>query len=244
MESISSSVNKMSYTAKSVSENSAQASNYASKANNEAQTGMSVVEDTITSINSLASNVDGSAKVIFDLHQDCQNIGTVLEVIKSIAEQTNLLALNAAIEAARAGDLGRGFAVVADEVRTLAQKTQTSTHEIENMIDKLQSTASEVSESIQDTQKITQTTVDKASIAGNSLHSIVEAVEKINEMNQLIDTSASEQFDVTQELLSNVETIKKLTEDTADASEFTATSAGELNNSNQELKNVISLFKV
>ena len=63
-----------------------------------------------------------------------EKIGGIVDVISDIADQTNLLALNASIEAARAGEHGRGFAVVADEVSKLADRSSSSTKEIESLI--------------------------------------------------------------------------------------------------------------
>ena len=68
-----------------------------------------------------------------------QEIGEVVNLIRSIAGQTNLLALNATIEAARAGEAGRGFAVVASEVKSLAVQTARATEQIAGQIDAVQS---------------------------------------------------------------------------------------------------------
>ena len=68
------------------------------------------------------------------ISESSEKIGGIVTVISEIAEQTNLLALNASIEAARAGEHGRGFAVVADEVSKLADRSSSSTKEIEGLI--------------------------------------------------------------------------------------------------------------
>ncbi|WP_440892872.1 methyl-accepting chemotaxis protein [Aeromonas dhakensis] len=78
------------------------------------------------------------ATAINALKEQASQIGQIISTISGISEQTNLLALNAAIEAARAGEMGRGFAVVADEVRTLANRTASSSAEINEVINSIQ----------------------------------------------------------------------------------------------------------
>ncbi len=135
------------------------------------------------------------------LARDSENIGTVIDVIKSIAEQTNLLALNAAIEAARAGEQGRGFAVVADEVRTLASRTQESTKEIEEMIERLQQASNQAVSVMSEGKEQAQHSVSQASLAGKSLSTISSAVAMIAEMNAKIADLATEQSRSTEEVI-------------------------------------------
>ncbi|MFM9597711.1 methyl-accepting chemotaxis protein, partial [Streptomyces scabiei] len=80
-------------------------------------------ENMLSASSHTQQRVDGGLKSLQELLSGVQDVGQVIEVIRTIAEQTNLLALNAAIESARAGEHGRGFAVVADEVRKLAHQT-------------------------------------------------------------------------------------------------------------------------
>ena len=136
------------------------------KANNEAVDGQKVVQDSIETINKLAQEIERAAAVTDKLDQYSTNIGAVLDVIRGIADQTNLLALNAAIEAARAGEQGRGFAVVADEVRTLASKTQESTSEIQEMIERLQTGTREAVAVMKSSRGEAQNSVEQTAVAG------------------------------------------------------------------------------
>ena len=244
IEMIASAVTEMSSTAQSVAGNAAEAAGFAEAADREATSGREVVERTISAITGLAGQVENSSRVIQTLRTESQNIGTVLDVIKGIAEQTNLLALNAAIEAARAGEMGRGFAVVADEVRTLAQRTQSSTQEIEQMIDALQSRASEASVSIEDSHSRAQATVKQAQEAGEALNSINNAVRSITDMNLQIASAAEEQSSVTGEITRNVNNIHDVTEETAASAERTLKSSQDLNRSSADLNQVVSMFRV
>ncbi|MCW8855560.1 MAG: methyl-accepting chemotaxis protein [Gammaproteobacteria bacterium] len=243
-DQVATAMNEMTATVHEVAQNAQQAASSAHHANDEVNTGQGVVNDTIAAIGSLVQKVERASDVIHVLESNSEEIGTVLDVIRSIAEQTNLLALNAAIEAARAGEQGRGFAVVADEVRVLAKRTQTSTEEIQQMIEKLQSGANEAVEAMDESRAQADSTRDTAARAGEVLHSITQAVMSINDMNTLIASASEEQNSVAEEINRNIVNISHGSDTTAEAAQRSAIASEDLRNLAEDLKHIISSIKL
>lgn len=244
VDQVATAMNEMTATVQEVAQNTAEAASAAREATSEADSGQAIVTGAVNSINMLANEIDNASGVIQRLAEDSDNIGTVLDVIKSIAEQTNLLALNAAIEAARAGEQGRGFAVVADEVRTLAQRTQQSTQEIQAIIEKLQAGAIEAVNVMNQSRTQAQASVDQSSQAGESLASITEMVSRINDMSTQIASAVEEQSAVTEEVNRSVVAISQVSDQTAQSSQQIASSSEEMTAQTLQLHSMVSRFKV
>ncbi len=242
-EQTATAMHQMAATVQEVAQNAEQASLAARDADLEAQQGNRVVQQAVDQIDSLASEVEQSAKAIADLNQESARIGSVLEVIRNVAEQTNLLALNAAIEAARAGEQGRGFAVVADEVRALAKRAQESTEEIESLIAGLQRMAKGAVQQMDSSRDLTRRTVELAGEAGDALGRITQAVSTIEQMNQQIAAAAEEQSAVAEAINESVTRVRDIGEQSATATEQTAASSAELARLGVELQELVRQFR-
>ncbi len=243
VEEVATAITQMAATVQEVAANAGLAADSAQQADDNAKSGQEVVNTTVSSINSLATEIETGANVINKLSQDSVSIGSVLDVIKGIAEQTNLLALNAAIEAARAGDQGRGFAVVADEVRTLASRTQESTAEIESMIQELQVQAKAAVEVIEEGREMAKTSVSHASDAGKALNEITQSVATISDMNIQIATASEQQSAVAGEINSNIYQISNVVDENEESSNQLSVASHQLADLASELQQLVSQFK-
>ena len=243
-DQVATAMNEMSATVQQVAHNAQQASEAATQADLQARNGDGVVGQAIDQIEQLAREVVNSTQAMNSLKQESGKIVGVLDVIKSVSQQTNLLALNAAIEAARAGEAGRGFAVVADEVRSLAQRTQESTEEIEELIAALQQGTQQVATTLDASRNLTDNSVDLSRRAGGALEQITRTVASIQDMNRQIATASEQQSVVAEQINRNVLSVRNISEQTATASEETAASSVELAKLGSHLKTLVGKFKV
>ncbi len=243
-DQISTAVHELSMTSQEVAQNASEAARATRDADAQAAEGQEYVEQTVRGIYELAEKVEAANVMMDQLGSDSENIGKVLDVIHGIAEQTNLLALNAAIEAARAGEHGRGFAVVADEVRTLAHRTQESTHDIQNMIERLQSGARDAVAAMDLGRKLAHDSTEQSQKTQDALQAVTSAIASIADMNSQIANAAQAESAVAEEVNVNVSTVSTIAQENADGALHTERSSEEMARLAADLQALISRFKV
>ncbi|NRD72832.1 methyl-accepting chemotaxis protein [Shewanella sp. VB17] len=225
VEMLATAMHEMAMTASEVAQNAQGAATAVQEADNAVTDGTKAVLETTESIEHLSVQIEKAVVAVKELEADTVSIESILSVINEIAGQTNLLALNAAIEAARAGESGRGFAVVADEVRSLAARTQESTSEIKEKIEKLQSGVACVVSVMAESRNTTVTTVEKAKTANDTLNDIRRSIEEITDMNLQIAGAAKEQSHVAEEMNKNTTNIRDFSQEVAENAEQSRISA-------------------
>ena len=208
-EMIATAMTEMASSANNVADSASDTARNTDEADKQSQHTQQLIHNTVDNIQGLAGQLNTASEAVANLDSDVNNIVKVLDVIGDIAEQTNLLALNAAIEAARAGEQGRGFAVVADEVRNLAGRTQSSTKEIQLMINNLQEGSRNAIQTMEVCATTSESTVTESQSASEALQQIVIALESISSMSHQIATAAAEQTQVSDDISKRINMIEE-----------------------------------
>ncbi len=243
-DQVATAVNEMAATANEVATSVTQVADASDKAGEQVRNGLGVVDRTQQNIHSLAQSVKDTAHEIEELRTETISIGRILDVIRDIADQTNLLALNAAIEAARAGDQGRGFAVVSDEVRSLAQRTQESTEEIQQLIERLQNGANQAVTSMEKGSSLTGACVELSDEASRALKEINSSVVVMNEMASQIATAAEEQSQVSEQINQSVITVRDISSGSLASADESAASGSQLSALSATLQKLVGRFSL
>ncbi|EKF9994239.1 methyl-accepting chemotaxis protein [Vibrio cholerae] len=244
VEQVASAVNQLQSTAQSVTDHAHSADGAAQQANQLASQSLRMFEESHRATAKMADQLTEAAQVVNQLKEQSERIGNVTEVIRSISEQTNLLALNAAIEAARAGESGRGFAVVADEVRMLAARTQTSTQEIQAIIEELQNQSNTANSSMHSSLSLLEQNQSLAAKVSASLTEINHSISALGQINAQVATASEEQSQVTKDINRNLSNIYELVSQNVTGITQSAAASHELSNLAEQQHQQLQYFRV
>ncbi|WP_045370398.1 methyl-accepting chemotaxis protein [Vibrio campbellii] len=216
----------------------------AAEANQGCQQELQRITKTVHTVSGLVEQVDEGNHNVVQLAEQVREISTLLDVIRGVADQTNLLALNAAIEAARAGESGRGFAVVAEEVRNLAQRTQVSTEQIEEMVHKVNQQAEQTEAIINNCKLVAGETMEQVQETGAMIETVVGTMEQIHRQTSSVSQATEEQAKVSGGIDSSLVTIQDLATQNVSGAHETSASSRELARVAVNLKEIVDDFKV
>jgi methyl-accepting chemotaxis protein len=244
IQSASGAVNEMSHTIQRMAENAEAATQASLRATQAAVKGGSSVAETIKGMQRIRAAVQTTGKKIKGLGERSLEIGAIIEVINEIATQTNLLALNAAIEAARAGEQGRGFAVVADEVRKLAERAARATKDITSLIKGIQVETSEAVTVMEEGTREVEEGTKLADQAGAALREIEQIVKQTSGLVTDITNSAANQVKVSESVVTSMDSISKLTQETTVGVRDTVETINRLADLSKRLTDALGRFKL
>lgn len=179
-----------------------------------ADRGNQSIQTAVEEIHQLNETTRLMADSINELYQMSDNVSSIAGMITEISSQTHLLALNAAIEAARAGENGRGFTVVADEVKKLAEQSERSSHEIQSLIDTVQTKTSDAAEMVELGLKQLDRGIKVLQKAGQAFSNIVNSAGVVAKQNQEISTATQEISAGIEEIASSFQTVSSIADET------------------------------
>ena len=237
-------INEMAVSIDQVSANAVESAAVAERAVGIAGNGSQVVHDTINGMNSIRGQIQETAKRIKRLGESSQEIGDIVSLINDIADQTNILSLNAAIQASMAGDAGRGFAVVADEVQRLAERSSAATKQIAALVKAIQTDTHEAVTSMEQTTAEVVGGAKRAQDAGVALEEIETVSHTLADLIQNISNAARKQAASAGHVSNTMSVIQAITVKTAQSTDNTAKSIGNLASMANAMKESVEGFKL
>lgn len=209
---------------------------------------------TLTELDAINQKAIQSIDIIYEqtntTNASALKIKEATSLISSIAEETNLLSLNASIEAARAGDAGRGFAVVASQIQKLAEQSDNSARQIDDIIHVLLEDSQKAVETMNEVKTIMQQQSDNVAKTGTVFAQVrdgigdsIQGMDEIADRTTHLDEARSSVIDVVQSLTAIAQQNAASTQETSASVIEVGNTMQEISTNAKELKEIATILE-
>jgi twitching motility protein PilJ len=237
-------INEMTASIQEVAENATQSASVSKRSMTNAKKGAEAVEHTNKAMETIRERVQETARAIKRLGESSQEIGNIVQLITDIADRTSILALNASIQAAMAGEAGRGFAVVAEEVQRLAERSTSSTKQIETLVKNIQGDINEAGRSMDES---IQRVVEGSKLANDAYLTLQELETVSSQVAKLVHSisiSAEQQAEASTTVSNTMMEVGQISTKTSEATKVTAQSMQMMAKTADQLSVSVEAFKI
>jgi methyl-accepting chemotaxis protein len=174
-----------------------------------AEGGRLAVEDTISGIERMQSQMGVVAETINRLSEQTQAVGDIISTVSDLAEQSNLLSVNASIEAAKAGEQGKGFTVVAQEVKSLAEQSKQAVSQVRTILSEIQKASTLAVQAAEQGQYAIESGRQQSLESGEAIHRLAESVTESAQSAVQIAASSRQQLAGMEQISQALESINQ-----------------------------------
>ncbi len=174
-----------------------------------AEVGRATVEETVSGIERMQSQMAVVAETINRLSEQTQAVGDIITTVNDLAEQSNLLSVNASIEAAKAGEQGKGFTVVAQEVKSLAEQSKQAVAQVRTILSEIQKAGNMAVQAAEQGREAIETGRQQSLESGEAIHSLAETATEAAQSAVQISASSRQQLAGMEQISQAIESINQ-----------------------------------
>jgi len=235
---------EMRQTAHIFNQNAKQVSEGAKKAKETSQSGVKSAENVVIGMDRIKQQTETIFTSMNKLSGQSKLIEKIIETVEELATQSNLLSVNAAIEAAKAGEHGKGFNVVAHEMKSLTEQSQLATKQVRMTLRDIQKAIEAAVMANVEGSKVIDEGVQQTEIAGNSIQALALSVEEAAEASTQIEISAQQQLQGVEQMTIAMESIREAIDKNVSSANSLEISGKNLDELGDQLKKMVSSYKV
>lgn len=191
-------------------------------------------------------------------NESVNKINSAISFISAVAEETNLLSLNASIEAARAGEAGKGFAVVAQQIKKLAEQSNDSSKQIDDItkvlmqdsyksveiMQKMQDIVASQSESMEETRIIVGQVLNDIRSSKDGIELIMNSTVKLEDSRNKVSGAVEELAEIAGQNMESTRRTFEETQKVTDTFKEVYSGAVKLREIADKLAESVSYFKM